>query len=150
MEVGHRILGKLPSWQADYNYKLTGVMICERGRRSVTRGRDAVGWLSFSVDDTTASKSTSAPTTNTNTGDDQQVPHVYRERARSHSRWATMSWSHWSKLPSVKLTSVMWPVRGRIWCRSPALRLGAFTPEQVNHTTTLGFIRSEICGVFSS
>lgn len=46
---------------------LTGVMICERGRRSVTRGRDTVGWLSFSVDDTTASRSTSAHTGNTET-----------------------------------------------------------------------------------
>lgn len=56
---------------------LTGVMICERGRRSVTRGRDAVGWLSFSVDDTTASRSTSAHTGNTKTrsyGSHTRVP----------------------------------------------------------------------------
>lgn len=47
-------------WQPADQFKLTGVMICERGRRSVTRGRDTVGWLSFSVDKTTTSRSTSA------------------------------------------------------------------------------------------
>lgn len=47
-------------WQPAGHVKLTGVMICERGRRSVTRGRDTVGWLSFSDDKTTASRSTSA------------------------------------------------------------------------------------------
>lgn len=31
--------------------------ICDRGRRSITRGRDAVGWFSFSVDKMTESKS---------------------------------------------------------------------------------------------
>lgn len=60
----------------------------------------------------------------------------------------TVTRSHWSMLLSVKLTGVMWPVRGRIWCRSPALRLGAFTPEQVNHTTTLGPVRSGMCRCF--
>lgn len=39
---------------------LTAERIWERGRRSVTLGRDAVGWLSFSVDVTTASRSISA------------------------------------------------------------------------------------------
>lgn len=65
-------------------------MICERGRRSVTRGRDAVGWLSFSVDDTTTSRSTSAPTTNTNTGDDQQVPEC-TQRERERALWQPLS-----------------------------------------------------------
>lgn len=76
---------------------LTGVMICERGRRSVTLGRDAVGWLSFSVDATTTSRSTSAQThiRNTQTGDYQQVTfhmctEAKRERARSDSYLGTI------------------------------------------------------------
>lgn len=64
------------------------------------------------------------------------------KRRRSDCHWGTTSSSHWSTLTSVRLTGVMWPVRGRIWCRSPALRLGAFTPEQVNHTTMLGCVHS--------
>lgn len=91
-------------------------MICERGRRSVTLGRDAVGWLSFSVDVTTASKSTS-------------------EQKRTHTKRMTIMqrWEEESKLRSVQLTGDMWPVRDRIWCRSPTIRFGAATPEQVNH-----------------
>lgn len=54
-------------------------MICERGRRSVTRGLDAVGWLSFSVDETTASRSTSAQTHIRNT----LVSHEHRDEERA-------------------------------------------------------------------
>lgn len=67
---------------------------------------------------------------NTKTNDHRNG-HIFTETACSAGR----------RLPAslVKLTSLMWPVRGRVWCESPALRLGALTAEQVNHTTTLAW-----------